>query len=166
MQENQTDEKNAKQTGRRSFLKKFSIATILLGVVGQLGTLVRSLVPNVLYEPPMRLKIGKPDDFVDGVQFLRDERLFLFKKNNEFYCITAVCTHLGCTVKYTAMPNDQPPWHFHCPCHGSKFKGDGDNFAGPAPRPLQWYKMELAPEDGQLIVDFSREVDHNFRLIV
>ena len=153
-------------TGRRTFLKKFSLYTILLGLFGQLWTLVRSLIPNVLYEPPTRLKIGRPEDFVEGVQFLENERLFVFRQGNQFYCITAVCTHLGCTVKYLPMQNDDPPWHFHCPCHGSKFRGNGVNFAGPAPRPLQWYKMELAPDDGQLVVDFGQEVDRDFRLTV
>jgi menaquinol-cytochrome c reductase iron-sulfur subunit len=166
MQEKPNLESNAKPESRRIFLKNLSLTTIVLGTLGQLGTLVRSLVPNVLYEPPTRLKLGLPDDFVDGVQFLEDKKLYLFKQNNQFYCITAVCTHLGCTVKYTAKLSGAPPWEFHCPCHGSKFNGNGVNYAGPAPKPLQWYQLELAQEDGQLVVDFSREVDRNFRLTV
>jgi menaquinol-cytochrome c reductase iron-sulfur subunit len=55
---------------------------------------------------------------------------------------------------------------FHCPCHGSKYYGDGTNYAGPAPRPLPRYRLEVAPEDGQLIVDASQLVDGDFRVRV
>ena len=57
-------------------------------------------------------------------------------------------------------------YEFHCPCHGSKYYGDGTNYAGPAPRPLDYFKLELAAEDGQLIVDMEQKVGQDFRLTV
>jgi menaquinol-cytochrome c reductase iron-sulfur subunit len=53
---------------------------------------------------------------------------------------------------------------FVCPCHGSKYEGDGTNVSGPAPRPLAWYRLSLATDDGQLVVDLADEVDQDFRL--
>jgi cytochrome b6-f complex iron-sulfur subunit len=163
-------------TGRRSFLQTVGTAAALLGFGGFAYQSVRSLVPNVLYESPKRFKIGTPASLAEGVTFLEDQRLYVFKEGKSLYAISGACTHLGCTVKYTKL--NQPktveiggekkivPFEFHCPCHGSKFYADGTNYAGPAPRPLHWYKLEVSPDDGQLLVDLGTEVDQNFRLTV
>jgi len=44
---------------------------------------------------------------------------------------------------------------FKCPCHGSGFYKSGMNFEGPAPRPLDRFKISVG-EDGQLVVDKSK----------
>jgi cytochrome b6-f complex iron-sulfur subunit len=43
---------------------------------------------------------------------------------------------------------------FKCPCHGSGYYKSGLNFEGPAPRPLDRFKITVG-EDGQLVVDKS-----------
>ncbi len=163
-------------SSRRSFLQKLGSIGALASFGGITYQSLRSLVPNVLYEPDLRAKIGFPGQLPEGVTFLEDRRLFIFREGKSFYAISASCTHLGCTVKYTKL--NQPkrvkiggeekeiPFEFHCPCHGSKYYADGTNYSGPAPRPLYWYKLEIAPDDGQLIVDMNTEVERNFRLTV
>jgi len=161
---------------RRSFLEKLGLGGIVVGLAGFAYQSFRSLIPNVVYEPPKRFKIGLPASLADGVTFLEDKRLYVFKDGKSFYAISGACTHLGCTVKYTKL--NQPKqiesgdgkktirYEFHCPCHGSKFYEDGTNYAGPAPRPLRWYKLDVAPDDGQLIVDLGVEVEQHFRFTV
>jgi nitrite reductase/ring-hydroxylating ferredoxin subunit len=161
---------------RRSFLQKLGLGGMLAGLAGFGWQSFRSLIPNVLYEPPQKFKIGLPVNLAEGVTFLEDKRLYVFKEGKSFYAISAACTHLGCTVKYTKLNRPKQveidgekksvPFEFHCPCHGSKFYADGTNFAGPAPRPLQWHKLEVSPDDGQLVVDMNSEVEQNFRLTV
>lgn len=48
------------------------------------------------------------------------------------------CVHLGCRVPWCA-----PSQGFECPCHGSKYDGIGEYFAGPAPRNLDRFQVEL-----------------------
>jgi len=161
---------------RRTFLTTLTGAVVGLGAVVAGWPFFRSLVPNVLYEPPKRFKVGAPEDFQQGVTFIDQHRLYLFKEGDSFYAISAVCSHLGCTVKYSPYSRKEEqtvrkltfesPGEFHCPCHGSKFYGEGTNYAGPAPRPLSWHPIEIAVADGQLMVDLGFEVDREFRLVV
>jgi menaquinol-cytochrome c reductase iron-sulfur subunit len=159
---------------RRDFLMRLGIGAGVAGLAAQGAASLRSLVPNVSYDAPTTVKLGPPAEFPDGLKFLPDERLFVFRQGNVFHAISAVCTHLGCTVRAEALssPTEQTvggsslrlTHRFLCPCHGSKYGGDGGNESGPAPRPLAWFHLEVATDDGQLVVDLAREVDRDFRL--
>lgn len=163
-------------SSRRSFMIKAAIVIFGGGFVASLWPYLRSLSPNVLYEPPKKFKIGLPGNFTQGVAYLDEHKIFLFRDGNSFHAISAICTHLGCTIKFRAFKQEKEQevrgikyiskGEFLCPCHGSKFHDEGTNYAGPAPKPLSWHPLELSPEDGQLIVDVSRKVDRNFRLVV
>ena len=72
---------------------------MLAAVAGQAYALLRSLVPNVLYEQPQKFKIGLPTQFPEGVTFIKDRRVYVFRNQNTFHVLSAKCTHLGCTVK-------------------------------------------------------------------
>ena len=161
-------------SGRRSFLRSLGLGALIAGLAGQVYALVRALVPNVLYEPPRAFKVGLPQDFAEGMTYVEDHRLFIGRDQRGLFAISAICTHLGCTVKMLNL--NQPRTveikgkpveirqEFQCPCHGSKYYGDGTNYAGPAPRPLDWYPLEVSPDDGQLVVNSSQPVHHDFRL--
>lgn len=161
---------------RRKLIARIGLGATLLAIGGQAYAFLRSLVPNVLYENPQRFKVGTVDQFSEGAKFIDYKRIFIFREKNTFHCISATCTHLGCTVKMNRLNqaktvtvrgrqiNEQV--EFACPCHGSKYYGDGTNYSGPAPRPLAHYKLEISPEDGQLIVDTSVSVPQDFRLTV
>lgn len=159
------DETDQENQSRRSFLGFLGLGTIVAGFLGQMGIYVKSLFPRTLYEPPRTIKVGKPGTFNDGLTFLKEERVFIHRQENRFRAISAVCTHLGCTVNNYPMSESEMaetayqekyPWEFHCPCHGSKFRADGENFAGPAPKPLPHYDLTIAPDDGQLVVKLDK----------
>jgi cytochrome b6-f complex iron-sulfur subunit len=54
---------------------------------------------------------------------------------------------------------------FDCPCHGSKYDGEGRVIGGPAPRPLPWYKVSMSI-DGNLVVDTATEVTEGTKFLV
>jgi menaquinol-cytochrome c reductase iron-sulfur subunit len=169
-----SDSRAAAPADRRDFLLKLGTGAGVAALTAQTAASLRSLVPNVSYDAPTTVKLGPPADFPDGLKFLPDERLFVFRQGNTFHAISAVCTHLGCTVRAEALANAQTAQvggttlrlthRFLCPCHGSEYQGDGSNVAGPAPRPLTWYRLSFAPDDGALVVDLADEVDRDFRL--
>jgi menaquinol-cytochrome c reductase iron-sulfur subunit len=161
---------------RRDFLMKLGLGAGVAGIATQAVASLRSLVPNVSYDAPTTVKLGLPMEFPDGLKFLPDLRLFVFREGKTFHAISAVCTHLGCTVRAEALSSPEVQQvagsslrlthAFACPCHGSRYTGEGQPVSGPAPRSLAWYQLAVAPEDGQLVVDLAREVGHDFRLTV
>jgi len=55
------------------------------------------------------------------------------------------CVHLGCRVPWCG-----PSQGFECPCHGSKYNSVGEWFAGPAPRNLDRFVVEV--QNGRFII--------------
>jgi cytochrome b6-f complex iron-sulfur subunit len=120
-----------------------------------LGT-VRFLFPNVLSEPPNRVKVGDPRSFEDGkvVETFKDRQIWIVRNQGKIFALNTMCTHLGCTPNWLEADKK-----FKCPCHGSGFYITGINFEGPAPRPLERWALELA-DDGQLVVDKSKKFQY------
>jgi cytochrome b6-f complex iron-sulfur subunit len=145
---------------RRSFFfVSASISLVLLLVDSVLATF-RFLVPRVTYEPPSKFPIGRAKDFPsDSATFLPQWRLFVFNSAEGLYAISSVCSHLGCNVRWMDDKSE-----FDCPCHGSKFTGLGKVKDGPAPKPLQWYKLSLSRR-GEIIIDTKSVVSSDFRLV-
>jgi cytochrome b6-f complex iron-sulfur subunit len=121
-----------------------------MGLMG-LGTL-RFLYPNVLSEPPSKIKVGFPDNYEEGkvVERYKDQNTWVVRKDGVIYALSTTCTHLGCTPNW--LEREQK---FKCPCHGSGYFISGVNFEGPAPRPLERWAISVG-DDGQLVVDKSR----------
>jgi cytochrome b6-f complex iron-sulfur subunit len=67
------------------------------------------------------------------------------------------CVHLGCRVPWCATSIG-----FECPCHGSRYNSIGEYFAGPAPRNLDRFVVEIRNNDrfiirtGQPVVETAR----------
>lgn len=82
-------------------------------------------------------------------------RFHVSNTDNGLLVLYGVCTHLGCLPKWNPTTT-----RFECPCHGSKFQGDGSYIEGPAPRSLDQFPVEVVyangsvaatPEDGSPI---------------
>lgn len=56
----------------------------------------------------------------------------------ELRAFSATCTHLNCTVQYRPDVS-----HIWCACHNGHFDLNGRNIAGPPPRPLEQYIVNV-----------------------
>lgn len=129
-----------------------------LSSVGLFGSAIISAIsnfvfikPRATYGAPNRFSIGKPEDFPSGTRIaLGEHRVCIVREGDKLCAISTTCTHLGCII----APSETG---FACPCHGSRFDQDGNVTGGPAPKPLPWFALSLAP-NGELEVDKGTEV--------
>lgn len=141
---------------RRSFLSWVFIGwTAFTAAMGAGLTAVgRLFFPNVTFEPPQEFKAGFPEEYainrVDE-RFKKKYGVWLARNEKGMYALSTVCTHLGCTPNWLEQEAK-----FKCPCHGSGFYWTGINFEGPAPRPLERYRIGMSG-DGQVFVDKNKK---------
>ena len=141
---------------RRSFFSWLTLAWLAFtAATGTFfGIMLRFMFPNVLFEPKQTFKAGYPDDYNIGevsVNLKEKYGVWIVRSTEEIYALSTVCTHLGCTPNWLKNENK-----FKCPCHGSGFRKTGINFEGPAPRPLERFKISLA-NDGQILIDKTKK---------
>jgi cytochrome b6-f complex iron-sulfur subunit len=66
--------------------------------------------------------------------------LLIHHADGSWTALTAVCTHMGCTVAYNPATA-----RIECHCHGGVYDPKtGDNISGPPPRPLMKYNVIVA----------------------
>jgi cytochrome b6-f complex iron-sulfur subunit len=152
---------------RRQFLSWTGVAwaTFTASQLVTLGALQRFLYPNVLFEPPQIFKAGKRADYdwdKPDERYKQSFATWIVKVSKDVVdnrkCLVAlstVCTHLGCTPN--VLFGEQK---IKCPCHGSGFRFNGVNFEGPAPRPLERWKIYEDPIDGQIVVDKTKKFQY------
>lgn len=144
---------------RRTFLNWLALgwAAFTAALGAGLTAVGRLFFPNITFEPPQQFKAGFPAEYaVNKVdeRFKKRYGVWIVRDEKGIYCLSTVCTHLGCTPNW--LEGEQK---FKCPCHGSGFYSTGINFEGPAPRPLERHKIQLA-EDGQIYVDKQLKFQH------
>jgi cytochrome b6-f complex iron-sulfur subunit len=83
------------------------------------------------------LPVGTAMIFKFGVK----PALLIHQKDGSWSALSAVCTHLACTVQYEP---DQD--RVFCACHGGVYDPKtGVNVSGPPPKPLDPYKVKVVP---------------------
>jgi cytochrome b6-f complex iron-sulfur subunit len=65
--------------------------------------------------------------------------ILIHHEDGTWTALSAVCTHLGCTVQY-----EPDLKRIHCNCHGGNYDPyTGLNVSGPPPKPLTRYKTTV-----------------------
>lgn len=137
--------------GRRGFLGWF------------LGTTTGALLASILFpifrfmSPPRvpeaathQVEAGSTNDpelLEKGFKIVRfgAEPVILIRvSETDFRAYAATCTHLDCIVEY--RPGERKLW---CNCHDGVYDLGGRNVAGPPPRPLEPYRVNVVANGGQ-----------------
>ncbi|MEI6691565.1 MAG: ubiquinol-cytochrome c reductase iron-sulfur subunit [Chlorobium sp.] len=141
----------AESSDRRKFLTRLGWGSLAGFLAINSAAFLRFFYPRVLFEPPSQFKVGLPADYPPGQvnsQYQREFGTWIIRlQDGAFFAMETKCTHLGCTPSWMDAQKK-----FKCPCHGSGYYITGLNFEGPAPRPMDRFKISIA-EDGQLLVD-------------
>ena len=145
---------------RRKLLAVVTGGTFAIAGLGTAITIVSFLRPNVLFEPPSKFTVGRPDDIAKGqLVVMPEQKIYVVHVDDGFVALSAACTHLGCMTRY-----EEAKKKLTCPCHGSVFSLDGKVAAGPAPKPLERRQLEI--KDGLLVVDVTMAAADDFVLKV
>jgi cytochrome b6-f complex iron-sulfur subunit len=141
---------------RRDFLNKLALGTATsAGIVTIVAGINEILPPET--ESFNRVKIGQVDDFpLNEFSFIPDKKIYVYRTRQSIRILSAVCTHLGCTIKKSEKG-------FLCPCHGSHFNKEGIALSGPASRSLDRLKLDVN-KNGLIIVNLKQTVDSDYIL--
>lgn len=151
-------ENNKKQEtiniSRRMFLKLGFWITGLASAWGALRFLSYETPQDTL--APF-ITMDKPNSYTNGsMTYAQEVKAWLIHDKKGFYSISAICTHLGCTV-------NEKEGQFICPCHESKYEKSGKVIQGPATKNLPHFEVYLS-KNNQIVINREKEVSPSQRL--
>lgn len=143
---------------RRTAVKRaIGVGLAAVAAVEACCTTARFAKAPVSYGPPRKRNLGPIDAYAAGTpSYVEEAGVFVKRDAQGVRVLSAVCTHLGCTVRREAEG-------FVCPCHGSRYDAEGRVVDGPAPAALAFYRVEQNSR-GDLVVDLGHPVGPDERL--
>ncbi len=142
-----SDSDGASVVSRRSLVSWLLGTSLGATVVAALYPVFRFVIPPEVSEAPVnRVLAGKLSDLPPNsgriFRFGSRPAILIRTPAGDVRAFTAVCTHLACTVQY--RPDMQHIW---CACHNGHYDLQGKNIAGPPPRPLEAYKVDVKGDE-------------------
>jgi len=137
--------------GRRNLLNWFLSTTAGAFLVSVTYPLSRYLIPPEVEESTastVTLAIKPNDVKANSGQIFRfgsQAGILVKDSNGKLKAFSAVCTHLACIVQYRADVS-----HIWCACHNGHFDLNGRNVAGPPPKPLEQFVVNVRAD--QIVV--------------
>lgn len=153
MDTDQTTHKQPSRIVNENQLPRRKFVNFVLGG-GLLATLGSVLVPIINFVMPPKVQEAVQNSMVAAkvkelplnsgkiFRFGSKPGILIHTQADEYVAFTAICTHLDCTVQYRSDFK-----HIWCACHNGHFDLTGKNIAGPPPRPLEAFKVDILGED-------------------
>lgn len=147
-------ESPAPPSTRRSFINWFLGTTTGAFLASVAYPVARYLVPPITGESTaasVTLPLKTDDVKLNTGQIFKfgsRPAILVRTPSGELRAFSAVCTHLNCTVQYRPDLS-----HIWCACHNGHFDLSGKNVAGPPPRPLDPFVVNV--RGSQIVVSKS-----------
>ncbi|RJQ33293.1 MAG: hypothetical protein C4562_01015 [Actinobacteria bacterium] len=114
---------------------------------------LRRFLPNILENRQkaheMRSVLGiKTSDIAPGqgiTSKIDEEYVAIYNDNDNFIVLRNVCKHLACQTEWNVSDKT-----WDCPCHGSRYKANGEVIHGPARKSLDKLDYSLENEEIKL----------------
>jgi cytochrome b6-f complex iron-sulfur subunit len=133
--------------GRRSLIRWLLGGGIFSSIASFLYPVTRFIMPPNVPEAAVnevvagKVQMLKPNAAVI-VKFGNKPVLLIRASETEWKALTAVCTHLNCTVQY--QENTHQIW---CACHNGFYDLNGKVISGPPPKPLDEYAVRIRGDE-------------------
>jgi cytochrome b6-f complex iron-sulfur subunit len=120
-------------------------------MIGSLATLLYPVLRYVI--PPPEAAVSATEALAGTIgellpntgktfRFGSKPALLVRLSTGEYRSMSAVCTHLGCTVQY--KPESSQIW---CACHNGCYDLNGKNVSGPPPRALDNFDVHVRGQE-------------------
>ena len=132
---------------RREFLNRLIVGGVAALAASVLYPLLRYITPPAGVEPTVSSVVAaKKGELASNsakiFRFGQKPAILLRTPKGEYRALSAVCTHLNCTVQY-----DPASSVIVCACHNGHFDLNGAVVSGPPPRPLERYVVNERGDD-------------------
>lgn len=134
-------------TARRKFINYLMGTSLGATVVAIFYPIVKFLIPPHIAESSESSVIaGKVSDLKPNAgkifKFGTQPGILIKTSAGQVKAFSATCTHLNCTVQYR-----EDMQHIWCACHNGHYDLNGKNVAGPPPRPLEEYAVNVRGDE-------------------
>jgi Rieske Fe-S protein len=134
-------------SGRRRFINYFMGTTLGATLAAIFYPVIEFLIPPRVPEAAQsNVVAGKTNELKPNsgkiFKFGTKPGILIKTQAGEVKAFAAICTHLDCTVQY--REDVQNIW---CACHNGYYDLNGKNIAGPPPRPLEQYEVNIRGDE-------------------
>jgi len=132
---------------RRYFVNTLLTSGVAATAASIFYPILRFVMPPAAAESAeMSVSAGRVDEVTLNsgkiFKFGEEPGLLVRTADGEWRAFSARCTHLNCTVQYDAGAR-----LIICACHNGQFDLNGKNIAGPPPRPLVAYTVNVRGDE-------------------
>jgi Rieske Fe-S protein len=135
-------------TTRRDFVDWLLASSFGALLISILYPVWRFVTPPRIPEPATRrVEAGATDDpelreqGYKIVRFANEPVILIRVAEGDYRAFSATCTHLDCIVEY--QKGQHRIW---CNCHGGEYDLTGRNVAGPPPKPLEPFEVNVVAQ--------------------